>query len=401
MIKKISAKQLKPGMFIDDMNCGWLRHPFLTNKIKISDDEMIERIVKHGIREVYIDTKKGISIEDAPTKEEVTREIQSEMNKAAETNPDMTPQVPIKEELKKAREIKKEAKKTIHNIMDDIRFGKQIEKTKVDDVVTKMVTSIFRNQDALLSMGRLKNTDEYTYLHSMTVGILMIAFGKHLGYDKQVLHEIGIGAMMHDIGKTQVPQDLLVSKRQLSEDEYELMKQHVVHSRILLEKTGGISDTSIQIAAQHHERIDGSGYPDGLKGDVISKLGRAAAIADVYDAMTSKRKYQQRFEPTDVLRKLFEWSEHYYDKQMVQQFIRCVGIYPVGTLVKLESGMLAVVMSHGEKSLLKPTVKVLYNTITNRYIKPGIIDLSLDDTDRIISHEPSDIWGIEPELHLF
>ncbi|UCH79944.1 MAG: HD-GYP domain-containing protein [Nitrospiraceae bacterium] len=401
MIKRISTKQLKPGMFIDDMNCGWLRHPFLTNKITIIDDEMIERIMKHGIREVYIDTNKGITIEDAPTREDVARGIQAEMNKMAETEPDTAPVVPIKEELKKAREIKKEAKKTIHDIMDDVRFGKQIEKAKVDNVVTKMVTSIFRNQDALLSMGRLKKTDEYTYMHCMTVGILMIAFGKHLGLDKQVLHEIGIGAMMHDIGKTQIPQDLLVSKHPLNEDEYELMKQHVIYSRKLLEKTEGISELSVQIASQHHERIDGSGYPEGLKGDAISKFGRAAAIADVYDAMTSKRKYQPKFEPTEVLGKLFEWSEHYYDKQMVQQFIRCVGIYPVGTLVRLESGLLAVVLKHGEKSLLHPTVKVVYNAHKNRYIKPSIIDLSEDERYKIVSHEPSDIWGIEPELHLF
>ncbi len=401
MIKRINTKQLKPGMFIDDMNCGWLRHPFLTNKITISDEEMIERIVKHGIREVYIDTEKGLTVTDAPTMEEVNRDIQAEMDRVAESKPDPAPQVPIKDELKKAREIKKEAKKTIHNIMDDVRFGKQIETVKVESVVSNMVNSIFRNQDALLSMGRLKKIDEYTYMHSMTVGVLMIAFGKHLGFDKDTLQKIGIGAMLHDIGKMNVPEELLTCDRKLLDHEYEIMKQHVVHSRTLLENTGGISETSIKIASQHHERIDGSGYPDGLKGEDISSLGKAAAIADVYDAMTSKRKYQPRYEPTEVLRKLFEWSEHFYDKQMVQQFIRCVGIYPVGTLVRLESGMLAVVLKHGEENLLQPTVKIVYNALKNRYAKPSVIDLSKDTGHRIISHEPSEQWGIEPELHLF
>jgi putative nucleotidyltransferase with HDIG domain len=401
MIKRINTKQLKPGMFIEDMNCGWLRHPFLTNKITISDEEMIERIVKHGIREVYIDTEKGLTVTDAPTMEEVNRDIQAEMDRVAEAKPDPAPQVPIKDELKKAREIKKEAKKTIHNIMDDVRFGKQIETVKVESVVSNMVESIFRNQDALLSMGRLKKIDQYTYMHSMTVGVLMIAFGKHLGFDKDTLQKIGIGAMLHDIGKMNVPQELLTSDRKLLDHEYEIMKQHVVHSRTLLENTEGISETSIKIASQHHERIDGSGYPDGLKGEEISQLGKAASIADVYDAMTSKRKYQRRYEPTEVLRKLFEWSEHFYDKQMVQQFIRCVGIYPVGTLVRLESGMLAVVLKHGEEKLLQPTVKIVYNALKNRYAKPSVIDLSKDSGHRIISHEPSEQWGIEPELHLF
>lgn len=401
MIKRINTKQLKPGMFIDDMNCGWLRHPFLTNKITISDDEMINRIVKHGIREVYIDTEKGLTVKDAPTKEEVNREIQVEMDKVAESKPDPVPQVPIKDELKKAREIKKEARKTVHSIMDDVRFGKQIETVKVENVVSKMVESIFRNQDALLSMGRLKKADEYTFMHSMSVGVLMIAFAKHLGFDKETLQNVGFGAIMHDIGKMHVPQELLLSDKKLDDDEYEIMKEHVVHSRRVLEKTDGIPPVSIQIAAQHHERIDGSGYPDGLKGDEISKFGRAAAIADVYDAMTSKRKYQQRFEPTEVLRKLFEWSEHFYDRQMVQQFIRCVGIYPVGTLVRLESGMLAVILKHGEENLLEPTVKIVYNANNNRYVKPQIIDLSKNGNDKIVSHEPSDQWDIEPELHLF
>jgi len=401
MIKRINTKQLKPGMFIDDMNCGWLRHPFLTNKITISDDEMIKRIVKHGIREVYIDTEKGLTVKDAPTKEEVNREIQVEMDKVAESKPAPVPQVPIKDELKKAREIKKEAKKTVHSIMDDVRFGKQIETDKVENVVSKMVKSIFRNQDALLSMGRLKKIDEYTYMHSMSVGVIMIAFGKHLGFDKETLQKVGVGAMMHDIGKMHVPQELLISDKKLDDNEYEIMKEHVVHSRSILEKTDGIPPISIQIASQHHERIDGSGYPDGLKGDEISKFGRAAAIADVYDAMTSKRNYQQRFEPTEVLRKLFEWSEHFYDRQMVQQFIRCVGIYPVGTLVRLESGLLAVILKHGEENLLQPTVKIVYNAMKNRYVKPEIIDLSKNGNDVIVSHEPSDQWDIEPELHLF
>ncbi len=401
MIKRINTKQLKPGMFIDDMNCGWLRHPFLTNKITISDDEMINRIVKHGIREVYIDTEKGLTVKDAPTKEEVNREIQVEMDKVAESKPDPVPQVPIKDELKKAREIKKEARKTVHSIMDDVRFGKQIETVKVENVVSKMVESIFRNQDALLSMGRLKKADEYTFMHSMSVGVLMIAFAKHLGFDKETLQNVGFGAIMHDIGKMHVPQELLLSDKKLDDDEYEIMKEHVVHSRRVLEKTDGIPPVSIQIAAQHHERIDGSGYPDGLKGDEISKFGQAAAIADVYDAMTSKRKYQQRYEPTEVLRKLFEWSEHFYDRQMVQQFIRCVGIYPVGTLVRLESGLLAVILKHGEENLLQPTVKIVYNANKNRYVKPIIIDLSNNGNDVIVSHEPSDQWDIEPELHLF
>jgi len=400
MVKKVKVQQLKPDMYIHDLNCGWLKHPFVTNSFKIKDEKVIEKIVSYGIRSVYIDTEKGADVEGAPTEHEVKHEIQRAMNSAADKKPEKQYRASLREELVKAKEIKKEAKETIQNILDDVRFGKQVETEKVESLVEKMLESILRNPDALISLARLREVDEYTYVHSMAVCTLMISFGHYLNYDPQILREVGIGAMLHDIGKMRIPQELLTKRHGLSDDEYSQIKEHVIFSRMILEETKGISQTSILLASQHHEREDGTGYPQGLDGRHTSEFGQAAAIADVYDAMTSKRCYQRKYEPTEVLKKLFEWSENLYNKNLVQHFIRNVGIYPIGVLVRLESGLLGVVLNHGEKSLLHPKVRIVYDTNKDRALMPYDVDLSRSETDRVACHEEPDRWRIYPERYM-
>jgi HD-GYP domain-containing protein (c-di-GMP phosphodiesterase class II) len=399
MIKKVRVGQLKPGMHIHDMNCGWMNHPFLTNSLKIGSDKTIEKIVDHGIRHVYIDTEKGLDVNDAPTKQEVDREIKKELDKIAEPKYTSGKQVSLEKEIVKAREIKKEAKKTVHDIMEDVRIGKPVKTEKVEKVVDKMIDSIFRNQDALISLGRIKKTDEYTFMHSMSVCVLMLSFGKNLGFNPKELKEVGVGAMLHDIGKTKVPLDILNSTSSFNDSQYEIMKKHVVYSKDILEETEGISELSIILASQHHERIDGRGYPDGLKGDEISLYGQAVAIVDVYDAMTSTRCYQSKTEPTEVLKKLYEWSNG-YNADLVQQFIRCVGIYPVGSLVRLENGLLGIVIDKDNENLLQPIVRIVYDTKKARQVVPYNLDLSHRDEINVEGYELPDKWGIKPEMYL-
>jgi HD-GYP domain-containing protein (c-di-GMP phosphodiesterase class II) len=403
MIKKIKIDQLRQGMFIQDFNCGWLKHPFLTKTAKITSQKMIEKVISAGILELYIDTDRGVDILDENAEKERNRKVQSELNKIAEMNLGESVRVSLEKEIEKAKEIKNEAKNTVQNIMEEIRFGKPIKTEKAENVVEKMVDSIFRNQDALISLGRIKKTDEYTYLHSMSVCVLMISFGKHLGFDAGQLKEIGIGAMLHDVGKMMVPPEVLNNPNPLSDKEYGQMKEHVKHSCLLLQQTKGISDISILLASQHHERIDGNGYPDGLIGDEISIYGQTAAIADVYDAMTSQRCYQKRFEPTEVLRKLFEWDK-LYNQELVQKFIKCIGIYPVGSLVRLDSGLLGIILSHGEKSLLHPAVRIIFDTNKDQFLSPYDIDLSnqpdKDSQDKVRCWESSEKWKIPTEKYL-
>ncbi|MBI5099640.1 MAG: HD-GYP domain-containing protein [Nitrospirae bacterium] len=405
MIKKIKVEQLKQGMFIHDFNCGWMNHPFLTNSMKIHDEQSIKKAIDYGIREIYIDTDKGYDVGGAPTEDEVRQELQTEINRIAGQEKAHRYTVSLQEEFIKAKEIKTEAKKTIHNIMEDIRFGKQIKTEEAGQVVDKMIDSIFRNQEALISLGRIKTKDEYTYMHSVSVGVLMISFGKHIGFEVPLLKEVGMGALLHDVGKMIVPQAILNKEEKLTEKELEMMRKHAEYGRTLLEQTHGISDSALTLAAQHHERIDGTGYPLGLKGEEISYYARATAIVDVYDAMTSKRCYQNKYLPTDVLKKLYEWSSYHYDRSLVQQFICCMGIYPVGTLVRMESGMVGVVIQHGEKSLLHPVVRIVYNTKNGSFLRlPYDLDLSQPSgksgEDRIVSYESPEKLGIKPEMYL-
>ncbi|GAB4297317.1 MAG: HD-GYP domain-containing protein [Thiohalomonadaceae bacterium] len=399
-IKKVAVRQLRPGMYIHDLNCGWMDHPFLANSFKIKDIETIQRISTMGIQEVYIDTGKGDDVSAAMTREEVLADLQRRLQRvSAEASPGEAPPVSVREERINAERVEREASRLVTNIMQDVRLGKQIEVERVTHVVDGMVSSIFRNPHALMSLGRIRQMDKYTFEHSVSVGVLMLSFAKELGLERDVIHEIGIGALLHDIGKIKTPDKILNKPGKLTDDEFAIMRQHVVFSREVLEQTAGISPTSLAVAAQHHERYDGTGYPLKLKGDEISPYGQMAAIVDVYDAISADRCYRKGEEPTIVLRKLLEWSKFHFNEKLVHQFIRCVGIYPVGTLVRLESGRLAIVLEPGEKGPLYPTVRVVYDTNKRQFVTPRDIDLSNPTTrsgdDRIVNCESAEKYGIK------
>ncbi|MCD5412301.1 MAG: HD-GYP domain-containing protein [Thermodesulfovibrionales bacterium] len=402
MIKKVNVDQIKVGMFIHSFDCGWLEHPFFNTSVKVKNDKMIEKIVKHGIREVYIDTERGLDVVDAPVEEEVKKEINIEISKAAETK--AAENIPLQEELIRARKIKDNAKQIVKDIMEDIRIGRQIEMEKIDPIVEKMADSIFRNKDALMSLGKIKHMDDYTFLHSVSVCVFMISFCKSLGFDRSLINKVGVGALLHDIGKVNVPIEILNKSGGLTDEEFAKVKDHVVQGSLILSQTQGISDTSILVAAQHHERFDGSGYPNGLKGSEISKLGQMAAIVDVYDAITSDRCYHKGMESSEAIRKIFEWSKYHFNQDLVQKYIQCVGIYPIGATVRLESGLLGVVIEPGTESLLRPIIRVVYNTKKERFTTPEDIDLSKTlgkgGGDKIVGYEQPERWNIDPYRYL-
>ncbi|MCL0085618.1 HD-GYP domain-containing protein [Thermodesulfovibrionales bacterium] len=325
-----------------------------------------------------------------------------EISKAAETK--AAENIPLQEELIRARKIKDDAKQIVKDIMEDVRIGRQIEVEKIDPIVEKMADSIFRNKDALMSLGKIKHMDDYTFLHSVSVSVFMISFCKSLGFDRSFINKAGVGALLHDIGKVNVPIEILNKSGGLTDEEFAKVKDHVVQGSLILSQTQGISDTSILVAAQHHERFDGSGYPNGLKGSEISKLGQMAAIVDVYDAITSDRCYHKGMESSEAIRKIFEWSKYHFNQDLVQKYIRCVGIYPVGATVRLESGLLGVVIKPGTESLLRPIIRVVYNTKKERFTTPEDIDLSKTlgkgGGDKIVGYEQPERWNIDPYRYL-
>ncbi len=398
MIKKIGVAQLKPGMHIHDLNCDWMDHPFLRGSFKVKNNGQVEKIAAYGIREVYIDTGKGLDAPDAREESEVRAELEQQMREVAEKAKPV-PIASLADEMGKAQKVHREANLIVHRILQDSRIGKQIELEQVEPVVEQMTDSIFRNKDALLSLARIKQKDDYTFLHSVSVGTLLISFCRALELDRDTIKLAGIGGLLHDVGKMKVPDAILNKPGKLTETELLVMKSHVVYSRDILSETPGIAQVSLDVAAQHHERHDGSGYPLGLKGSEMSIHGQMAAIVDVYDAITSERCYHKGMEPTVALRKMFEWSKFHFNPELVHAFVRTIGIYPVGTLVMLESGRIGIVIEQRESNLAQPLVRVVFNARKGYYLVPEDIDLSrplgMGGGDRVVSHESPAKWGID------
>ncbi|WP_199102951.1 HD-GYP domain-containing protein [Aquitalea sp. ASV11] len=400
MIKCIDVSDLKVGMYIHDLNCDWMSHPFLLKRFLVKDEAAIRKIADAGIHEVYIDTGKGLDLPHAPTISEVKHKLEQEIIDLASREVPTERRVDAAAEYGRAQLIHNEANLIVRSILQDVRLGKQVQLEMVEPSIEKMTSSILRNGGALLSLCRIKDKDNYTFQHSVSVGALMVSFCNAMNMSREVIHHAGIGGMLHDIGKMKVPDSILNKPGKLTEQEFAVMKCHVVESKQILLSTQGISDTAVKVAAQHHERHDGSGYPEGLKGEEISQLGQMAAIVDVYDALTSDRCYHKGMSPTDALRKIFEWSKFHFNPVLVQAFMRCIGIYPIGTLVRLESGKLGVVIEQNDNNLVSPKVKVFFSTKSNTYIPPEVVDLSRSmgagGGDKIVSHESPTKWRIDP-----
>jgi putative nucleotidyltransferase with HDIG domain len=402
MIKKVSKADLKLGMFIHDLNCGWMDHSFLRNSFMLRKESDFEKILASGITEVYIDTIKGIDCVDSPSLGEVQADLTARMLDLAGPRPPAGARTTHQEELVFAKHIQKEANKVIHSILGDVRLGKQIQVEKLQPVVAQITESILRNPGTLVSLGRIREGDTYTFQHSVSVCTLLVTFCRYLELSPETIHEAGIGGMLHDIGKMRVPDHILNKPGKLTDAEFEIMKSHVVLGLETLRQTPGISRTVIQVAGEHHERFEGSGYPEQIHGSEISQLGRMAAIVDVYDALTSNRVYHKGMEPPAALTKLFEWSDHHFDPELVQHFIQAIGIYPVGSLVRLDSNRLAVVMEQGAQGLLFPKVRVVYDILRARKLPPLDLDLSSPDSagDSIVRNEEPEDWGLNPFEYL-
>lgn len=399
-IKKIDTSQLKVGMYIHNLSGDWMSHPFVRSRFLITSDADIKKILDAGIRDCYIDTKKGIDAQDAPTRQEIRDDIENKLLQIAAKNQKLPTRVAFSEELGRAKQIRGEAQALVQTMMRDARLGKAIELPTVEPVVQNITESILRNAGALIGLLRIKNRDDYTYLHSVSVCALMVAFCKSIDMDSEMTRQAGIGGLLHDTGKSLIPDEILNKPGRLTDEEFDIIKAHPKDGYDILLKTPGIGTIPLDITLHHHERMDGTGYPGRLTGDNIGTLAQMAAIVDVYDAITSDRSYHKGIPAAEALRRIFEWSKHHFNPNHVHAFIRCVGIYPVGTVVLLESGKLGVVVEPHETNLLVPKVKLFFNTKTNSRITPIVLDLAKPfgdgGGDRIVSHESPEKWQIDP-----
>lgn len=398
MIKLIPIEQLQPGMYIHDLNCGWIEHNFVRSRFAVKDASTVVQVRATGVHEIYIDTTRGLDVSNAPTREEAEQAVDEEIEAIATTPAPVFTPASLDDEAPRARDLHRDAHRIVRNVMGDVRLGRQIELEQIEPLIEQIVSSIFRQQDALLPLARLKRHDEYTFLHSVSVCALMAAFARTLELPREIIREVAIGALLHDVGKARIPDAILNKPGKLTDAEFDEMKKHVVQSKLILLDTPGISDIALHVAAQHHERYDGTGYPNKLAGEEISLYGQMGAIVDVYDAITSNRVYHRGIPPTEALRKLLEWSKFHFKPALVQAFIRAIGIYPSGSLVQLASGRLAVVREQHADRLLQPTVKVIFHT-KGHHLTPEIVDLR-HSQDRIVGHAHFEDWKLDPAIGL-
>ncbi|MFC6415128.1 HD-GYP domain-containing protein [Massilia varians] len=399
MLKKVDASQLRIGMYIHDLDCGWMDHPFVRARFELTTDEEIYKIRNAKIRAVVIDCSKGLDVDDAPTLAQAEAATEAEVTAIAAA-PRIVTRVSLGEELQRAAHIRKQAAGLVRTVMADARLGKAVELDKVGPVVESVTESILRNSGALLGLLRIKNKDDYTFLHSVSVCALLVAFCRSRKMDEDTIYQAGLGGLLHDTGKALVPDSILNKQGRLTDEEFDIIKRHPRDGYDILAKTPEIGPIPLDITLHHHERRDGSGYPDKQGEGSISELAQMAAIVDVYDAITSDRCYHKGMPAAEALRKIYEWSKFHFNPTLVQEFMRCVGIYPVGTLVLLESGRLGVVIEPHETSLLTPKVNVFFSTKSQGYIKPQTLDLSkplgFGGGDKILRHESAEKWNVNP-----
>lgn len=403
MIKRIPIELLRVGMYVHSLNRGWIDHPFLRSQFWLESDDQISRIRALGVDEVEVDTTLGRDAPSAPSASEVAQDLRPVFDATARQRPPRFKATTLAEERARARRILREASRVAERVMDDARLGRQLELDPARAVIGQTVASVVRNQDAIIGLNRIRSVDRYTFEHSINVAVLMIAFARSLELERPVIEEIGLGALLHDLGKSRIPDAILNKPGRLTAAELEVMRGHVALGHEILAQTSGVSATALDVVIEHHERIDGSGYPEAKSGASISRFGQMAAIVDVYDALTTRRIYHDAMPPHEALRNLLQWSPQQFDRTLVQQFIRCVGIYPIGTLVRLESERLAVVVETGREQLLKPVVRLVFDINKRRRLMPQDIDLSRPTAygqDRIIDAEDPADWGLRPEYEL-
>jgi len=397
MLKRIAVKDMKLGMFICEFCGSWMEHPFWKTKFLLIDEKDLHTIRGSGIKELWIDTDLGADIDEnrlARLKDEVEEEAEFLLKAVSTTK--KVEKTALDQEVKLAAKLCNKSKTAVISMFNDARLGKVVEVGAAQELVEEISNSVMRNSHALISLARLKNADEYTYMHSVAVCALMIALARQLNLPESAVREAGLAGLLHDIGKIGIPDEILNKPGKLTDEEFVTVKSHPeIGVQILLEGSQ-VSAMVMDVVLHHHEKVDGTGYPHGLKGDHISLYAKMGAVCDVYDAITSNRPYKKGWSPAESIRKMAEWSKGHFDEAIFQAFVKTVGIYPTGSLVRLESGRLGVVIEQHQTALLTPSVKVFYSIKTKSPIIQETIDLSLTTSkDKIIGRESPEDWGFK------
>lgn len=403
MLKPVPIERVVPGMWFHRLGGAGFHHAFVKNGFLLEAGDIL-LLAQGGIDELIIDTTKGLDVVPKAPAPEQGAGVEAQTTAPETPPPSPTAPAPaapavltcpstIEDEIQSARRLVQQGKEKVVALFGDARLGRAIHPESVMPLVDAINASVGRHPDAFISVARLKSHDEYTYMHSVAVCALMLALARRLGLDEAGVRDAGAAGLLHDLGKAAMPLEVLNKPGALSDEEFRIMKAHPHRGWEMLKLGGTASEPVLDVALHHHEKIDGSGYPHGLAGEAISRMAKMGAVCDVYDAITSNRPYKKAWGPAESLQRMVGWKGH-FDPEVFKAFVRSIGIYPIGALVRLESERLAVVLDQGEGSLLTPKVRVFFNARKREPIFLKDLDLGAADCgDRIVGLESAEKWN--------
>lgn len=398
MLKKINVEQMRLGMHLHELCGTWLDHPFWKTKFVLRDPADLAKLQESGVKECWIDVSKGLDVASPAAPETAPLPAVAAVPVASPEPPAAVPATRVTtsmtEELGRAASLVNQSRAAVMKLFSEARLGRAMEAEQCAPLVEEIASSVWRNPGALVSLARLKTHDDYTYMHSIAVCALMVSLARQLGQNETEAREAGMAGLLHDMGKALMPLAVLMKPGKLTDAEFDLIKLHPQRGHDLLSTGSKVPPAALDACLHHHERPDGKGYPFGLTLDKLSTVARMGSVCDVYDAITSNRPYKEGWDPADSLGRMAEWTKQgQFDPAVYAAFVKSLGIYPNGALVRLQSGRLAVVVEQNEAALVKPRVKVFFSTRAQMPVTPTVIDLSQPGcSERIIGRESNSEW---------
>lgn len=399
VLKTIRTDQLRLGMFVHQFSGSWISHPFWRSRFLLRDARDLAKIQEMGLTSLVIDTDKGLDVaEQPPEPDDVAAVTEAAPAPPIEEPivlplPDAHPALALAgPSYQDAAALSRTAVRQVIDLYGAARLGRTLDQDACRSLVEDVVVSVARKPHALVSIARLKSVSDYTYLHAVAVCALMAGLARQMGWEEADVRQAALAGLLLDVGKATLPDDLVQRAGRLNAEERTLLRTHAQRGHDLLAAEGGYDPRVLQAVLLHHERLNGSGYPQGLQSDAIPLIARMAALCDVYDAVTSRRPYRAPWDPAEAMRQLAR-SKGLYDAVVFQHLVKTVGIYPVGALVRLKSEQLAVVLEQHGGSLLTPKVRVFYSVVERHRVEPFVLDLSKPNcADRIADLESPEGW---------